>query len=270
VTLLLDDPQADVAPHGTSAGWDSELIALLALLTAADLALADSLWDTLTPAHWRGLLLATAVDDARELVPLPRGFWFDRHSQRYGLDLRGAIPQTAIRTAFAGVVTAAALRMSTDARAMAIGRVDVTTWQNSAAALVKALAVLSAALGKGGIQELTPDDQTAVSESLEFHFTKLERFAGQVAAGVLLPERVGRRAAQYPVAAALLYPQMRRIGHELVGYKSERRILHPAEHCADCPPLAEMGWVPIGTLPDIGTGTRCSFMCLCSFEWRRD
>jgi hypothetical protein len=52
------------------------------------------------------------------------------------------------------------------------------------------------------------------------------------------------------------------------GMKWERRILgHPmTEHCDDCPPLAKLGWQPIGTLPDIGD-TECGGRCYCHFEY---
>lgn len=48
----------------------------------------------------------------------------------------------------------------------------------------------------------------------------------------------------------------------------ERRIMgHPAtHHCSDCPPLARLGWQPIGTLPNIGD-TECEGFCLCHFEY---
>jgi hypothetical protein len=52
------------------------------------------------------------------------------------------------------------------------------------------------------------------------------------------------------------------------GSRWERRIMgHPkTEHCSDCPPLAKVGWQPIGTLPDIGD-TECGGNCLCYFEY---
>ena len=51
-------------------------------------------------------------------------------------------------------------------------------------------------------------------------------------------------------------------------FKAERRILgHPkTEHCDDCPPLAALGWQPIGTLPAIGE-SECGHLCLCHFEY---
>lgn len=51
-------------------------------------------------------------------------------------------------------------------------------------------------------------------------------------------------------------------------FKVERRVLGrpKTEHCHDCPPLAALGWQPIGTLPDIGE-TECAHLCLCHFEF---
>ncbi len=51
--------------------------------------------------------------------------------------------------------------------------------------------------------------------------------------------------------------------------KEERRILGrpKTEHCHDCPPLAAMGWQPLGSLPAIGD-TECGGLCLCHFIFR--
>lgn len=51
--------------------------------------------------------------------------------------------------------------------------------------------------------------------------------------------------------------------------KLERRVLgNPrTEHCHDCPPIAAMGWQPLGSLPHIGD-SECNGRCLCHFEYR--
>lgn len=51
-------------------------------------------------------------------------------------------------------------------------------------------------------------------------------------------------------------------------FKVYRRVLGipKTEHCEDCPPLAAMGWQPIGTLPSIGD-TECNGLCLCHFRF---
>lgn len=50
-------------------------------------------------------------------------------------------------------------------------------------------------------------------------------------------------------------------------FNQERRVLGMAEHCGDCPPLAAMGWQPLGSLPMIGD-TECNGHCKCHFEYR--
>lgn len=51
-------------------------------------------------------------------------------------------------------------------------------------------------------------------------------------------------------------------------FKVERRVLGQpkTEHCHDCPPLAAMGWQPLGSLPHIGE-SECGPLCLCHFEY---
>lgn len=54
-------------------------------------------------------------------------------------------------------------------------------------------------------------------------------------------------------------------------FKFERRVLGTpkTEHCEDCPPLADLGWQPIGTLPEIGDSA-CGSLCLCHFRYSED
>jgi hypothetical protein len=85
----------------------------------------------------------------------------------------------------------------------------------------------------------------------------------------MTPGQFVARAEKYADSA---WQAAQRINHEqAVGqgqYKFERRILGSpkTEHCEDCPPLAALGWQPIGTLPAIGD-SECGALCLCHFRY---
>jgi hypothetical protein len=86
------------------------------------------------------------------------------------------------------------------------------------------------------------------------------------------PAQIGARAELYATSAwqgaqKIVRASKRRTGNA----RWERRILgHPkTEHCTDCPPLAALGWQPVGTLPDIGE-SECGPLCLCHFEYSND
>lgn len=51
----------------------------------------------------------------------------------------------------------------------------------------------------------------------------------------------------------------------------ERRVIHPVrtKHCLPCLQLANEGWVPVGTLPRIGT-TVCGKNCKCTILYKSD
>ncbi len=83
------------------------------------------------------------------------------------------------------------------------------------------------------------------------------------------PAQIGARAELYATAAWQGAQKVQRASQRKTGNaKWERRILgHPkTEHCTDCPPLAALGWQPVGSLPDIGD-SECGPLCLCHFEY---
>jgi hypothetical protein len=77
------------------------------------------------------------------------------------------------------------------------------------------------------------------------------------------------RAESYGDAVWASGQDSNRSGAKTQGYNEERRVLGDAIHCFDCPPLANMEWQPIGTLPMIGD-TECGGHCHCHFEYRVD
>lgn len=81
--------------------------------------------------------------------------------------------------------------------------------------------------------------------------------------------QIGARAELYATSAWQGAQKITRASKRRTGNaRWERRILgHPkTEHCTDCPPLAALGWQPVGTLPDIGE-SECGPLCLCHFEY---
>ncbi len=86
----------------------------------------------------------------------------------------------------------------------------------------------------------------------------------------MTPKQIIARAQSYGHSVWPAAQQMGRTAGVTAGIMSqERRVLgHPkTHHCDDCPPLAALGWQPIGTLPHIGQ-SECGGMCYCHFEYR--
>lgn len=82
------------------------------------------------------------------------------------------------------------------------------------------------------------------------------------------PDQFAARTESYGNAAWQAAQVMSRMAAQKI-FRFERRVLgNPkTEHCNDCPPIAAMGWQPIGTLPLIGE-TECNGACLCSFRFK--
>jgi hypothetical protein len=77
-----------------------------------------------------------------------------------------------------------------------------------------------------------------------------------------------QRAGLYANAARSAFWQVRTRIHDATGDDEERRELGDAEHCEDCIGYAEMGWQPIGTLPEPGEASVCRSRCKCGKSYR--
>jgi hypothetical protein len=279
---LLADPilSTEAQPRGTSERWTDEDIALLALIALLDTVDVAGLWDSLAPPQYRGLLLATTFENVRRVNGKKPRFWWDVETQQYGNALRGFIIMSAIYAAIEEVKQAAAERHASAMAAVFAGTVDIGEWQRTKADDLKTLALVAAALGRGGVSNLTGDDLKSASDGLLLHYAKLERFARQIEKGVVTDEEEAkRRAAAYPLSViAGRFDSTRVLSHIAAGFDQERNILdHHAENCQphkgdggrpSCPSLTDLGWVDIGTLTPIGERI-CLWYCKCHLSFQR-
>jgi len=98
------------------------------------------------------------------------------------------------------------------------------------------------------------------------------RFAAQIATGQLSPAQVAVRSSMYADALYSTFANIQTAREAISAQASgigrcARRIIDPAaEHCDECPALAEKGWMPIEEMVPIGD-TTCLTNCRCTIEY---
>ena len=72
----------------------------------------------------------------------------------------------------------------------------------------------------------------------------------------------------YGQASRTLYENIRRRESSDAGFRFERNVLHPADHCDQCVNQSALGTVPIGSLVPIGRRT-CRSNCRCTLSYSK-
>lgn len=158
--------------------------------------------------------------------------------------------------------SAAAMRRATDD--MIAGRVTLGEWQERFADELKSLHTSGAMAGVGGMAQMTPADYGRLGAELRFQYSRLERFAEQLAAGEV-SERQARARVELYVASIHKTYENRRRDRAFSAFRTEFNVLANIphdRHCATCLAQTRFGRVPIGTL--VPPGERdCMANCKC-------
>jgi hypothetical protein len=141
-------------------------------------------------------------------------------------------------------------------------------WFGTMQGLIKTSHVMAGIIAAGGLEQLTSADRNLIADRVRTQFGYLREFAGEINNGLPLDEEFVRRSRMYGTSGTATYEAINRRGMGLIGYTEERRLLHSAKPCGPCIDYAGQGWVPIGTLPEIGQDCDCKSNCRCSFEYR--
>lgn len=155
------------------------------------------------------------------------------------------------------------------------GTINLAEWQLAMEQEIKVIHTASAASARGGWAQMTQADWGWVGQRVRVQYQYLNNFAAQIANGQQpLNGRALQRAKMYAQAGRSTFQEMRRRYTRIYkGAVTEARVLTPnAEHCEGgdnrpgCIELANMGRVPVGTLPPIGAA-QCLTFCQCTFRF---
>lgn len=183
------------------------------------------------------------------------------------------------------IVAAALAALVVLAHRRASGELTQALWTLAVKRLLSNAHLTAAAYARGGWEFLDHDTMLLVGERLAVQFKYLDAFAAQAATRAAVgattvagePALFGAadvaRLMQYGSAAVRgTFSAVLRQDAAQRGETEERNVLGAAAHCEECADLdtlgdAEDGWVPIGTLPEIGE-RECRGNCACEIITR--
>ena len=197
-------------------------------------------------------------------------FTWDASARQYRASDGRFVPRRQVRQALDESIEIAKGRISTDARALQAGAINLPEWQIRTEKNLKAIHVMSAAVAAGGWAQATARDWSRAANRLKKQYRFLDRFARQIESGEQpLDGRFLVRAESYAVAGSGTYEAvLRRIDLATGLVTQERRLLHSANPCTSCLGYHALGWQPPDTLPEIGEDCECGMRCQCTFERR--
>jgi hypothetical protein len=180
------------------------------------------------------------------------------------------VSEARVRSAVDGVADAASDRMAAASARLLSGELSLGAWQTEMQATIKLAHSGTAVIAHGGAEQMTFSRWGSVGQTIRGEYGYLRQFAADIASGAQpLNGSLTSRARQYGQAARVTFERTYSRGQQQRGYRAERNILHPAEHCAACQSETARGWVPIGSLIPIGQRT-CRGNDRCSISYRRE
>ena len=245
----------------------------------------------ITP-QWADLLEAVevredALDDednslafSRVLAPRPRSEWksdawqWDSRIARYryapGSDrkLGRIVPQDRVRRILGLHLAEAEKEARGFARALVADRISPREFQLRMADLSAHAHMQARVMAVGGRDQATMAVRSRAWDHYRQDMRYLGEFGQKVARGDLSAAQIKQRSQLYVKATVTNnYEEALREITTAAGYKEERWVLGPADHCPGCVDQAGRSWVSIGQLPDIGTQP-CRMGCACHKQQR--
>lgn len=193
---------------------------------------------------------------------------YDARSGRYRADDGRFVPAAEVRRAVDNLADLSSQRMAALTTRLQSGALSLADWQQQAMAEVKSAHLAGGIAAHGGRDRMAPADYGLIGRRIRDEYGFLRQWAADIASGAApLDGRLLSRAQLYGQAARGTYEAVRARDERNRGNDQERNVLHGGDHCTLCPALSARGWVPIGSLPPIGSRP-CKARDRCSLEYR--
>jgi len=199
-----------------------------------------------------------------------RGYTFSRSTARYHDTTTGRfVARSRITDLLEQNVAGAEDRMAQIVQGVFAKEIEAGYAQTLMRDELRRLTLQNAALGKGGLDQLTFRDYGRAGIQLRDSYARMTNMLQGIERGeVTLPQAL-RRIEGYTLEARNQFFAAQRDAAMQTGRMMEhRRVLHAKESCVSCVDYAAQGWVPLGTLPLPGQLSECGKYCACTEEVR--
>jgi len=195
-------------------------------------------------------------------------FGFDPASQRFrDLSTGRFVSERAVRDGVDRVADLASARLGELTARFRTGEITAVQWQAEMMAQIKQAHISAALAAYGGRDAMTPARWGTVGQLIRREYAFARAFAADVLAGRQRQNgRMDARARLYGQSIRGTYENIRRREVAAAGLRFERNVLHALESCAGCLAASAQGWVPLGTLPPVGSRT-CRGNCRCTLAY---
>lgn len=154
------------------------------------------------------------------------------------------------------------------------GRLNVAEWKTAFARQIKNAYIQQAELAAGGRAQVTQQMWGSVGGALREQYRYLDKFAEQIAAGKLTPGQIEMRSKMYINSSREAFWRIKDMKAVAEGMTQERWIpIGDESTCDPCSDAGAMGWQPIGTFAQPGSGrvlrkplTKCQGLTNCRCE----
>lgn len=194
--------------------------------------------------------------------------WDERTGRYHDVTTGRFVAESTVRDLVDQIADMASDRMAALSQSLLDGTLSLADWQTQMMTEIKFAHLGAGVLASGGFEQMSPARYGYLGRTIRDEYAALRDFAQQIQSGQqTLDGRLVARARQYGQAARPTFENVRARDDRNRGMTEERNVLHPAHHCGQCRALSGMGWVPIGTLPAIGS-RECLASDRCTIERR--
>lgn len=153
--------------------------------------------------------------------------------------------------------------------ALVEGDIDLQSWVESTAGVLKDLHVRSYVETRGGKDSMRQRDYGLEGQILRTQYDFLRGVVADLQSGNTTLEELRARMNMYVNAVSLSESVAKREVALEQGKTSEHRILGTTDRsCPECLFFANVGWSPIGSLPLPTQQCSCLSNCRCQIEYR--
>lgn len=147
------------------------------------------------------------------------------------------------------------------------GKINLSKWTTEMRDQIKHSHLVSAAVARGGREQLTQSDLGRLGAKLKEQYKYLNSFARDIANGKVNPSAIASRAASYMTAARALFYAEEQAAKAEGDFTKAKRVLRSGESCAGCIAQAARGFIAIEEMPPIGSIANCFQRCRCVVEY---